>query len=102
MQTKHASANRGVFKCYLVAAAAVALIASTLLAGAIFAGLHRACFTDSDSAAVERRTVQGVDGVLRLLVGGHLNEAETLMATGGAIIDDRGRFDGASLGEVFA
>jgi hypothetical protein len=70
--------------------------ATTAGAGTGFTGLG---FIDGQSAAIMFLAIECGNGCIRLRIGSHLNETETLGATGVAIRDDFSTFNGAVRGE---
>src|SRR5687768_4722615 len=78
------------------AAAAAVPAAAAAAARAVFTGLG---LVDGEVAAHVVLAVEGGDGRLGLLVGGHLDEPEALGAAGVPVGDDLGALDGAVRGE---
>src|SRR5207237_4676273 len=73
-------------------ASAVSTAASAPSAAAI-AFFARAGFIDGKGSSAMLLAVEGVDGVLRFVVVGHLDKSESLAASGFAIVDDLRRND---------
>src|ERR1043166_2366367 len=76
--------------------APAAAAAATTAAATVFTGLGE---VDGEATAFDHRAVERLDGVLRLLVRGHLDEAEAARATRLPIGDDAGAGHGSVVGE---
>jgi hypothetical protein len=81
------------------AAVAAAPPATTTATTAATTILARTGFVHSQSSAVVLLQIQAFDGSLRFAVATHLDEAETLAATGVSIRDDFRALHGTELGE---
>src|ERR1051326_7367417 len=82
-------------------AIAAAATTTTMSAAALFARRHRTGFSNSHIPAAVFRSVEFLNSIRCFLIGGHLDEAETLAAAGVAIGDDLGRLNTSRLSENF-
>src|SRR5665213_886105 len=62
------------------------------------AAIFGACFVHGERSSAEDRSVQRLDGLGRIALGGHLYECKTARLAGHAVGDDRDLGDGAPVG----
>jgi len=90
------AASAATVSAATTAAVTATASAATAATGAFFAGLG---FVDGKGTSAVLLTVKGSDRSLRFGIGGHLDETEALGASGVAVLDDLGAFDGSMLRE---
>src|ERR1051326_4565630 len=87
-----------IFELFLpLPAVAAAPTATMSAATSLLTRRHRTCFSDGHIPAAVFSSVEFLNSIRCFLIGGHLNEAETLAAACIAIGDDLGRLHASRL-----